>query len=557
MIQDIPFRDLPRQSALFLSYLDLAPAALRYYPQAPTLANLETFAAGGLAGLSFPRKAVASILRRQNAQYGHDLSVLQQIDNLEKPDSVAIVTGQQVGLFTGPIYTIYKALTAVAIAAKLRSRGLNAIPIFWMETGDHDFSEATRRTVLNSETSAQTVDYGKWLFAESGISQRPVGSVQFPENIRAVTQDYVRHLPESPWKASVRELLESAYVPGTTFALAFARLMRQCLQGYGLILFDPGDVEAKQLMAPVYLQALRDAPLIHALLLQRSQEMQAAGFHAQAQVLEHSTVLFLTLEGERRALEWHASKFRIKHSELQFTADELEQQARQTPEIFSPSVLLRPIVQDHLFPTAAYVGGAAEIAYFAQIECLYSLYHRPMPVIWPRNGFTLIASPAAAAMHSLGIGLRDCLAGKQTLAEKMRQSPHVMRRPEFSEATGSLEQLEALLRQNLAQIRPRMGAIDRQLECRLDSARRKILHTLQHLRARTLRLEALQPASCTQTLDALMNQCLPGGDLQERALTFPYFLARFGPSLLETLQTATQFDNFSHRVLQLDAPPQL
>lgn len=149
MIQDIPFRHIPHQSALFLRYLEFSPDALRFYQHAPTLESLERLAAGGFPGLTFPRNEIASILRRQNEQFGADAAVMQQIDELEKQDSVAIVTGQQVGLFTGPIYTIYKALTAVKIARELCQRGIRAVPIFWMETEDHDFQEATCRTILD------------------------------------------------------------------------------------------------------------------------------------------------------------------------------------------------------------------------------------------------------------------------------------------------------------------------------------------------------------------------------------------------------------------------
>jgi bacillithiol synthase len=546
MIQDIPFRDIPHQSALFLKYLKCSPDALSFYQHAPTVASLEHLAASGFPGLAFPRKDIASILRRQNKLFGADTAVMQQIDELEKPDSVAIVTGQQVGLFTGPIYTIYKALTAIKIARELCQQGIRAVPIFWMETEDHDFKEATHCTVLDSETSAQAVDFGKELFPESNIALHSVGSLRFPENINKVTTEYLRYLPVSSAKREVQSMLESAYAPGSTFALAFARLIQQILQGFGLVCFDPSDAEAKQLVAPIYQQALQNADGIRAALFQRNRELQAAGFHAQVHVLENSTVLFFKQEEERRVLEQHLQGFRLKNTGFEFTREELLECAQKTPEKFSPSVLLRPIIQDHLFPTIAYIGGAAEIAYFAQIETLYSLFQRPMPVIWPRNGFTLIDSEIARKMSRLNIDGTDCFIEKPVLMEK------VLHHSGFLKTTESLNNLHKNLDQGLSKIRPDLEAIEARLAPMLDKIQRKILHNVHYLKSRAVRFETTQNASIANHIDAILSQARPNGNLQERELTILHFLAEHGMSILSAIYSATEVNNFAHRVLHLE-----
>lgn len=546
MIQDIPFRHIPHQSALFLRYLEFSPDALRFYQHAPTLESLERLAAGGFPGLTFPRNEIASILRRQNEQFGADAAVMQQIDELEKQDSVAIVTGQQVGLFTGPIYTIYKALTAVKIARELCQRGIRAVPIFWMETEDHDFQEATCRTILDSETSSQVVNFGKEMFQESAIALRSVGSLRFPESIKKTTTEYLSYLPESQSKIQVQAMLESAYAPGATFALAFARLLHQILQGFGLVCFDPSDPEAKQLVSHVYVRTIQDADAFRSALFQRNRELQAAGFHTQVNVLENSTVLFFKQEEERRALEQHPQGFRLKNTDFDFTREELLKCVQQTSERFSPSVLLRPIIQDHLFPTIAYVGGAAEIAYFAQIETLYSLFHRPMPVIWPRNGFTLINSEIAKGMDRLNLDFKDCLLERSVLLEK------VLHRSGFSKTTDNLNCLQEHLNQELSQTRPSLEAIEARLAPMLDKIQRKILHNAHYLKSRVVRLEVTKNSTATLKLDAILNHCHPNENLQERELTILHFLASHGVSVLNTIHSATKIDNFTHRVLRLE-----
>ncbi len=542
-VQDIPFRNIPHQSALFLSYLDLSPSALRFYQHAPTLEDMERLALSELAGRQFPRKEIAAILRRQNEMYGGDTETLCQIDQLEEPDTVAVVTGQQVGLFTGPLYTIYKALTTILISRELRKRGTRAVPIFWMDTEDHDLQEVARRTVMDPGSSVHVIDYQKELFKES-VSMRSVGSLQFSDSIRKVVRDYLGYLPDSAWKPQIQALLESTYKPGAGFALSFAQLMQQIFRGSGLIFFDPQDADAKRLTSNVYQKALGEADAIYTALVRRNQELAAAGFHVQVNVLENSTVLFLFANGERRALERRDSGFGLKNSDRVFGIDELQSCAGQTPERFSPNVLLRPLIQDHLFPTLAYVGGSSELAYFAQIEVLYRLFDRPMPVLWPRNGFTLLEPEIAAEMDRLGITAQDCLHGEQVFREK------AFRNSGTSKAMMSLEELEDHLDKGLTEIRPELQAIEPPLAQALETVRRKVLHNVQHLKSQALRLEG-KDSTVSKSIDLLQNHCFPNRNLQERELSIFHFLARHGPSVLDKIQSATEIGNFAHRILRL------
>jgi len=539
--RDVAFRDLPRQSALFLKYLDQDADALCFYPCSPTLDNLERFSKE-IAARSFPRREMAAILRRQNESFGADDAVFQQIDMLEKPDSVAIITGQQTGIFIGPLYTIYKTLTAIKLAEELRRRGINAIPVFWMESEDHDLAEATHCTVLDSETSARSFNFSG-LFDESETATRSVGSLRFSENIREAAKEYLGYLPDSEWKSEVQSLIESAYAPGASFAEAFARAMRRIFQGTGLALFNPNDADAKRLAAPVFLRAVSEAERIYDALVQRDEELRALKFHTQTRVLENATLLFLVLDGKRRALERNGANFRLKNSEREFTGEELAQYAEKTPALFSPNVLLRPIVQDHLFPTAAYVGGAAEIAYFAQAETLYRLFSRSMPAIWPRNGFTLIEPEIAANMKRLNIGFEDCFTARQALLEKVLAG--------YSRSVENLDNLYDLLDRRMLEIQPDAQAVEERLGGATDLARRKILSNVRYLKSRVVRLEAEAQKSVAEAADAILNHCRPRGNLQERELTIFHFLSRYGAAALDKIRSAIDPENFHHRLLNL------
>jgi bacillithiol synthase len=547
--KDIPYRSIPRQSKLFLDYLDRTPDALRFYRHTPTIESIVHLARSPFAKWPFPRKEMASILRRQNEGFGGDSETLRRIGELEKPDSIAILTGQQVGLFTGPIYTIYKALTAILVSEELGKRGIRAVPIFWMDTEDHDLQEVTHYTVFTPTSSIQTIDYRAALFKEPPLPIGSVGSLPFTESIQQVVRDYLSHLPETIRKQDVASLLESAYTPGSTFALSFARLMMQLLRGSGLILFDPQDIEAKRLASKVFKKALNDADTVHSALKQRDRELNAAGFHSQVNVADNSTALFFLANGERRALEKRPSGFGLKNSDRTFSVQELLDYSDQNSELLSPNVLLRPLIQDHLFPTVAYVGGPAELAYFAQIEILYTLFERPMPVIWPRNGLTLVEPEIAAEMDRLGIDVQDCFQNTEHLIEK------IIRNSRFSETIAPIDDLHELLDRTLTEIRPEIQAIEPPLAQALDTARRKILHNVQHLKSQLIRLRNEQSPYALNSVDRLINHCFPNQTLQERQLGILHFLARHGYSLLDTIRKSMEIGNFAHRVLRLEEEP--
>ncbi len=544
-VKDIPFRSIPHQSKLFLDYVDLAPSALRFYQSPPTMKNLLQSSRSGFADLQCPKREMASILRRQNERFGGDDRTFENIDELENPDCVAILTGQQVGLFAGPLYTIYKALTAVHIAAQLKRSGVRAVPAFWMDTEDHDLAEVTHCTILDPDSQIRTTDYRSSLFEEAVSPNRPVGSIPFPEKIKQATTDYVSHLAESIWKPEVQDHLEATYSPKTTFAQAFARLLSRILKGFGLILFDPQDMESKRLVSPLFRRAIHEAEDIYEALVCRKRELEAAGFNAQVKVLENSSVLFLLSEGERHALERRRTGFGLKNSDRVLSKPELLRLAEQMPEQFSPNVLLRPVVQDHLFPTLAYIGGPAEVAYAAQTEVLYTFYGRPMPVIWPRNSYTLIEPEVASAMDRLGVGIEDCFLGKQHMTET------AMRHLEFSKSISLLDELEKHLDQVLTEIRPEVEAVEPPLVQALETSRRKIMHNVRQLRSRIIRLEGEHNSSIASAIDLAAHTCYPNQHLQERTFGVHHFLSQYGTALIHTIHSSMETDNFTHRILYL------
>jgi bacillithiol synthase len=542
MITDIPFREIPHQSALFLDYIDLNPTAMRFYHHAPQFENLKK-AAEEIKGRTFDREKIAELLRRQNQSFGASPEAMRRIDDLENPACTAILTGQQVGLFTGPLYTFYKAVSAIRIAEELSKAGIASVPIFWMEAEDHDLTEATHWTLLNEDSALSMAHYDKMLFGDAQMPMYSVGSIRFPETINQVVADFLRHLPETEWKEDIKAQIESAYMAGATFVQAFGKLLAKLLSRYGLILFNPNDTEAKRLGSEVFKKAIIDDRDIRERLAAKKQELEKSGFHSQVSVLEDSTVLFLFKDGERRALERRGDKFGLKNSDVVFSEKELIALAENEPGRFSPNVLLRPIIQDYIFPTIAYVGGAAEIAYFAQIEVLYSIFQRPMPVIWPRNSFTLIQPEIGSVMDKLKIELKDCFQGEQFLKEKALWNA--------SKAAAIVEGLKTDFEQGLAEIKQEVQAFDPAIAQAIETARRKMLHNIDHLKSLAMHFEEMQNSSFFRSIEAIANQCYPDGRLQERKLGIHYFIARNNPGLFDRIRSSTAIENFAHRIIRL------
>jgi bacillithiol synthase len=545
-VRHVPFRAIPNQSALFLDYVEFSARALRFFQCPPTIDALVQNIRDRIASRQYHRPEIASIVRRQNESFGCDSATMSRIGELEKPDCFAVLTGQQVGLFTGPLYTLYKALTAINLADELQKHGVQAVPIFWMDTEDHDLAEVSHQTVFAPAHSLQSVDYGAILWEDARVPKGSVGSIRFTENIKRVVSDYVRQFPDSTWKHYTQAQLESTYSPGASFSQAFARLLSQILRGYGLILFDPMDAEAKRLASGVFRRALCNAGEIHGALVRRNRELEISGYHSQVNILDNSTVIFYNADGERLALERRQSGFALKTRDTNFSLQDLLDRLEEAPENFSPNVLLRPLVQDSLFPTAAYVGGPAEVAYFAQIETLYQLFGHPMPAIWPRNSCTLLEPTISEAMTRLGLDFLDCFRGKDEIREK------ALRNTGYLGASGSVEALQWRVEALFTEIGPEILALDPSLTQALETAKRKILHNFQHLRSHLVRAEGSRASSVFDAVDMLLSHCFPGRKLQERELGIHQFLAHRGPSLLETVRSRMEAGNFTHHVIQLD-----
>jgi bacillithiol biosynthesis cysteine-adding enzyme BshC len=519
----ISFREVRHTTKLFSLFLEEFDLVAPYYAHPPTEEGLAASAREVQLDPS-ARHDVVEVLREQNLRFAPDGSLdVETTRNLDRlaAGAMAIVTGQQVGLFSGPAFNLYKAVSVLHCAREATRRGIDAVPVFWLATEDHDLAEVnqsywnTRSGLVRHALPEKEDDAG-----------RRVGEVALGEAITPIVAKAVESLEGTFSEEIVRALRES-YGPRETYGSAYGKLMARLLAGRGIIFLDPLDVRLHRLAVPAYLRALDEADELSRALLMRSKELEDRGLHAQVKVTREATLLFCNVNRRREPVRSRNNRFLV--AESSFTPAELRAEIERSPESFTPNVLLRPVIQDALLPTAAYIGGPAEIAYMAQAQVVYRKILGRMPAILPRGSFTIIESHVARVLRKYGLEFQDVLHGRQHLRSKMERKSlprGLSRRFEADE--------EALRRLLKAYTKP-LERLDRSLLGALQVVERKMLHQLQKLRAKAGRAENFR----TGTLDGherlLLDSLYPKHGLQERTLSALPLLAVHGPDLLDDL----------------------
>jgi len=529
----LPFRDVPGTSRLFLDFLAGSPQTRPFYPTS-TLSLDEL--ASQARGVSVPierRERVAEVLLRQNRAWNARPEALSNIERL-RGGACAVVSGQQVGLFLGPAYTLYKAITIIRLARELTARGVDAVPIFWLASEDHDLAEVNHAFVPDDRGELQRLET-----SSQGCPGCPVGTVLLGRDVAALVDQLQMLVGES----ETLDLVRSSYRPGKTFAGSFAELMTSLFSRHGLILIEPSDQDFHHIGAPILRAAAEHSDELTHALLSRSQELEAAGYHAQVKVTQASTVLFFLKDGKR--LPIHRKNGGFSANGGQWTPDELQRQIESNPELFTANVLLRSVLQDYLLPTATYITGPAETAYFAQVQVVYErLLDRTTP-IWPRFSTTLIEARLASWMRKYGLRLRDVLQPKEDFLKGLAQ--RTIPADIKEDFDRSREQLE----RSLAPLLHSLKKLDPTIEAAGEVAARKMRHQIHRLESRAARAHLRREQVLDRHATMLSSLLFPEKELQERRLAGIYFLARFGTELIDRLLEDYRPECHDHQVIPL------
>jgi bacillithiol biosynthesis cysteine-adding enzyme BshC len=525
----LPFSTIPHTTRLFDDYLHHFDRVKQFYARSPLS---QDWWANETKKINYPaerRQAVAAILERQNREFGAGEKTLANIDRL-RHGAAAVVTGQQVGLFGGPTFCILKALTAVLLAEKA-----GAVPMFWLATEDHDLEE------INTVNLAAGDHLQKFTVNVPHVEGAPVGNIAFTDEITAATQQVEALFG----KSEISELLAASYRKGETFGTAFARFYTKVFSEMGVVFLNPLDTELHRVAQPVFRAALEKSEEINQALVARNHELEAAGYHAQVKVTPSHTLCFYFENGARTPVRHQDGDFFIGNRKL--AATELLHEAERCPEKFSANVLLRPLMQDYLLPTLCYIGGPAEVAYFAQIEVVYrKLADRVTPIV-PRIFATLIEPRIAKLMDRYQLSLPDLfntpektreLVGSRALPDSILKS--------FDLAAEHVEKA-------LAVIQGPLEKLDKTLVDAAENAGAKMRYQLQGIRDKAARAEARKNTEVLRHADELITALYPNKELQEREIGAAYFLLKYGKSVLDQIKAAVSTGCGEHQVVKIQA----
>jgi bacillithiol biosynthesis cysteine-adding enzyme BshC len=535
--QCLPFQQIPHTTRLFLDYLSYAPSVRSMYPRSPIFSEWVKEESQRVIYDDGRRSKVSAILERQNRAWGASAKTLANIERL-KQGALTAVTGQQVGLFGGPLFSIFKALTAVKLAEQATSDGVDCVPIFWLATEDHDLGEVNHVALASEHGPPE-----KLAVESRGVSDAPVGTIKFGPEIGPVVERAASLLGDSEVTAWLRE----AYRPGASLGSAFGLLFARLFADWGVILLDPADKDFHQLAQPLFRRAIERSSELDEALLARGKAIEAAGYHQQVKVTSATTLLFEVRDGARTAVRRtsHGLHGEFSIGEARVSAQELLEQIERAPEKFNPNVLLRPVVQDYLLPTLVYTGGAAEVAYFAQVAVVYeNLLGRVTPIL-PRFSATLLEPKAERILTRYELGLPDILHGPEKVREAIaaRSLPADLQ-SRFEEAYASIERFMAALQETI-------GRLDSTLMDTAESTRTSMTHQIDRLKARVSRAEQLRNEVIARHADAVSNALFPNKTLQEREIAGVSFIARYRPELLGNLYEKIHPDCHDHQVIEV------
>jgi bacillithiol synthase len=531
--QCLPFGQIPHTTRLFTDFLSGASSIRQFYPRSPRFTDWFKDEAGKIVYEGERRARVSAVLERQNKAWGASPKTLENIARL-RAGACAAVTGQQVGLFGGPLFSILKALTAAKLAEEASNAGVPCVPVFWLATEDHDLAEVNHTFLPGPDATLQ-----KFVAEVESLPDAPVGMVKLGAAITPLVEQAAGLLGES----DITALLQQCYCADETLGGAFARLFAGIFADWGVILLDASDPELHAISEPIYRTAAERAAELESALLARGVSLEESAYHQQVKITRNSTLLFALRDGARIPVHRKGEDFVI--GEEQIAAPGLMAQIAAAPHHFSANVLLRPVVQDYLLPTLAYTGGPAEVAYFGQAGVIYqALVGRVTPII-PRFSATLIEAKPQSLMERYNLVLTDLFQGADRLREILagRTLPQDLQM--------AFEQADQTLQRSLEAVKNALSRLDKTLVDSAIHAGEKIRYQMEQLRARAARAELRQSEVLQRHAQMLSHLLYPEKNLQEREIAGIYFLARHGPQLLHDLYQDLRADCLDHHLILL------
>ena len=475
------------------------------------------------------RAGIARVLQAQLERRDAPAPARTMAARLADPSAVTIVTGQQAGAFGGPLYTLLKAITTLQLARQIEAQhGVPVVPVFWADGEDHDWQEIRSAAVIDRENALAEIA----MPAFDGAGERRSGDIMLDARLTETVEALFDALPETAFTGDVRDAVGRCYVPGRSMAEAYARFIEHLLGRHGLVVFESADAAAKPLARDLFAEELKHPARSSQLAAAAGERSRALGFPPQVAPVEGSAALF-QLTPAREAIR------------VPFDGPALAADAHAHPDRFSPNVLLRPVVQDWIFPNVAYVAGPGELAYHGQLEGIYKSFNVPRPLLYPRASATILDARAIRFLdrHQMPIG-RLQPPGESTLNALVEQML-----PE--EARGSLIEAATAIGERWNALLGTIPRIDPTLEGAVRGSLKRLEHEIETLQWKTLRAVKRREGDLRRQFHHAQTLAFPNGAPQERVLGVVYFVNQYGPALVDRLVADLPTEMGSHWIVTL------
>lgn len=534
----LPFQSLPFP-ALFKDYISQKSSIVDFFSISPFSDNelkkqINNFRFQG------DRKQTVRLLKNFNLKFKPPEETLQSIEKFADPSSLAVVTGQQLSMFGGPLFTIYKLLTVITLSRKWQKKyNRPFIPVFWLADEDHDYDEIAKVGIPES------TDFKEIFLDSLGKGDETAGDLvldgTFPEFRKAVEEAQ----PETDFSYGLWNVLDEFYASGESVRTAFGRLLLHLFGKYGLVLAGSNDPDIKKAVVKPLQKSVIDSQVITSTLSETTERLIKSGYHGQVQVQE-SNLFWIDGDQQRKKIHAENGRWFIDDAEKEWTTDELTADIEKQPERFSPNVFLRPLVQDTILPAIAYAAGPGEVSYYAQMKEFYSIFGLSMPVVYPRFSGTVLESGIERILKKLPFSIQDYNNRIEDLESRfVKQSEDTDVETLFDEWKKRAEELNE-------EMKLKVGEIDPTLEGSAGKVRATYFTELDKLKGKIYRSIKQQEKVQLERIRKIKNSLFPNRNLQEREVAFIYLMNKYGPDIWDTF-----LDRFeeelpdSHKIIRL------
>lgn len=522
-------------SEIYLDFITGADKAKPFYP-----AGSITEVADQCDHLSYPREAIADILIEQNKAYNASEKTFANIERLRQPQTVTVFSGQQAGLFGGSLLILIKALALVK-AAEQYEKELNrpVVPVFWIAGDDHDYEEVNHTFVL--DRSSELV---KTVYDTVPEVELPTAELMFSDKdaLMNAKQTLKETLGDTDFTAELYELLDTCYTTDDTYVTAFGKLMAALTKEYGLVFFSPGDPSAKKLAVPFLKGIIEQADELHSRLNKANDQIEQTGYHLQVEKKDNSAHLFYNYNG-RKPLSIENGTFSVEGKS--FTKEELLTEIEAHPEKFSPDVITRPILQSYLFPVISQKGGAAEIAYLAQINQLFSLFNLPTPFYKARPTATIVEARYEKLMDEHDIKFEELVGDVEQLINRILEKSF----PDNIEE--SFEKFRNHIRCHFEDFSEETLKFDPSLKNFSEQIMGKIDYNIKAFEGKVFSSHKKKSKQSRERIYKLWHSLYPNRSFQERVLNVAYFISKYGFGFVDFLYTKLDSEENAHQLITL------